>query len=260
MATFNTPGPISATVDIILGDIRFNASDRADTVVEVHPIDPSRQLDVEAAADVVVEFADGRLRVSHPRLRTLFTKKYGSVRVLVALPTGSEVQGDTAQGEYLVQGAVGTCRLKTAIGDIRVAQAVDVRLRTTGGKVIVDHVSGEADVKGNGDIRIRRIDGTAQVRNIGGDIRIAQFGGDTVDLNSATGGLSIGIAAGGAVELDARATVGDVRDYLAAAGAPERSDRIVKVRARCHAGDIVVHRAGAGHDAPQRSSRFQGWR
>ncbi|WP_168801643.1 hypothetical protein [Glycomyces buryatensis] len=51
MATFNTPGPISATVDIILGDIRFNATGRADTVVEVHPIDPSRQLDVEAAAD-----------------------------------------------------------------------------------------------------------------------------------------------------------------------------------------------------------------
>jgi len=41
MATFNTPEPISATVDIIFGDIRFEAADRADTVVKVRHVDPS---------------------------------------------------------------------------------------------------------------------------------------------------------------------------------------------------------------------------
>jgi hypothetical protein len=61
--------------------------------------------------------------------------------VLVELPTGSDVQGDTAKGGYLVEGAVGSCRLKTATADIRVEQATSVWLKTTGGTVIVDHVA-----------------------------------------------------------------------------------------------------------------------
>ncbi len=46
---------ISATVDIILGDIRFFASDRADTMVEVRPVDPSRELDVKAAEQANID-------------------------------------------------------------------------------------------------------------------------------------------------------------------------------------------------------------
>lgn len=46
---------ISATVDIVLGDIRFFASDRADTVVEVRPVDPSRELDVKAAEQANID-------------------------------------------------------------------------------------------------------------------------------------------------------------------------------------------------------------
>lgn len=119
MQTFNTPAPITAVVDIILGDIHFTATDRTDTVVQVDPIDPTRKLDVEAAEKVNVEFDAGKLRVWHPKLRTAFARKFGSVRVTVALPTGSNVQGDTADGEYVVRGEIGSCRLKNAIGEDR---------------------------------------------------------------------------------------------------------------------------------------------
>src|ERR1043165_7612631 len=176
MHTFDTPAPISANVDIVLGDIRFAAADRAAPVGGVGPDDPYRELDVKAAADVEVSFADGRLTVRHPKLRAAFTRKYGSVKVVVELPTGPDVRGDTAEGEYVVQGAVGSCRLKNAIGDIRVARAGEVRLRTTAGKVIVDHAAGRADVSGNGDIRVRRVDGDAVVKNIGGHSRIGEAG------------------------------------------------------------------------------------
>lgn len=242
MPTYDTPAPISATVDIILGDIRFVASDRADTVVEVRPIDPSRPLDIAAAEAVIIEFTGDKLLVKHPKLRKTFTKRYGSVSVLVELPTGSDVRGDTAQGEYVVQGAVGSCRLTTAIGGIRVGQAADVRLRTTGGKVIVDHVAGRADVRGNGDVRVRRIDGDAEVTSIGGDISVGEFGGDTADLSAAIGAVEVGVAEGTAVRLDAKATTGRVRNQLTA---PDRSARTVRVRARCNGGDIVVHQARA---------------
>jgi len=276
MQHFNTPAPISATVDIILGDIRFNASDRADTTVAVEPIDPSRTLDVEAADEAKVEFADGKLRVWHPKLRSVFTRKFGSVKVVVELPTGSDVQGDTAQGEYVVQGAVGSCRLKTAIGGIRVAEAAEARLRTTGGKVTVGHVAGAVEVNGYGDIRIGRVDGDATVKNVSGDITVfvagaaltakttmgdisvGEIGSGTVDLNAAIGKLDVGVPEGTTVRLDAKASTGRVRNHLEAAATTVQSARRVDVRARCNGGDITVHRAEVGHDAKPGAARLSG--
>ncbi|WP_199038176.1 hypothetical protein [Glycomyces salinus] len=240
MHTFETPAPITANVDIVLGYIRFNASDRADTVVEVDPVDPSRPLDVEAAELVEVEFSDGTLRVAHPKLRTMFTKKFGSVKVRVELPTGSNLHGETAQGEQVVKGAVGACRLKIAIGDIRLDRAAAARLRTSGGRVSADHVTGRADVHAGGEVRLGRVDADVKVKSNMGSVSVGEIGSGPVDLYSAVGGLEVGVPAGTAVLLDANASVGRVRDDL---DAPERPERTVKVRARCHGGDIVIRRA-----------------
>jgi DUF4097 and DUF4098 domain-containing protein YvlB len=279
MTVFSTPAPITATVDIVLGDIRFTAADRSDTVVEVAPIDPTRGLDIEAAQQVNVEFEGGRLRVWQPRLRGAFARKYGSVTIVVKLPTGSDVQGDTADGEYVVQGAVGACRLKNAIGDIKVAEAASVRLKTTGGRIVVDRVRGRAEVGGSGDVRVGRVDGDAVVKNIGGDTRIGAVGGDLwvqsangpigidsvhgsihaktaigeirvgaigegpVELRTAVGRLEVGVPEGTAVHLDARTPTGRVRNHVEHT---EQPDRKVEVKARTSGGDIIVRRTGTG--------------
>jgi DUF4097 and DUF4098 domain-containing protein YvlB len=134
-----------------------------------------------------------------------------------------------------------------------------VRLKTTGGKVIVDHVTGQADVSRNGDIQIRQVDGGAVVKNIGGDswvgevagdlransanggitvdvaraavhaktangdIRVGELGSGTVDLYTATGELEVGVPQGTAAWLDARSSTGRVHNYLEAPDAPEQS-------------------------------------
>ncbi|MFG3338288.1 DUF4097 domain-containing protein [Glycomyces sp. NPDC048151] len=278
MQTFSTPAPITAVVDIVLGDIRFTAADRTDTTVEVHPIDPGRKLDVDAAAQVNVELEHGRLRVWQPKLRTAFARKFGAVRINVQLPTGSDVQGDTAEGEYVVQGAVGNCRLKNAIGDIKVAHAAEVRVKTTAGRVVVDQVDGKADVYGSGDIRVGRVGGEAAVKNIGGDTRIGEVTGDLrvnssqgpitvdyahaavdakttvgdvrvarigtgpVELHAAAGKLEVGVPEGTAVELDAKSATGRVHNHVNVPGVPERT---AKVRARTSGGHITVKTASA---------------
>jgi hypothetical protein len=42
MPTFDTPEPISVTVEFGVGDLRIVASDRADTMVEVRPSDHAK--------------------------------------------------------------------------------------------------------------------------------------------------------------------------------------------------------------------------
>ncbi|MGW2948111.1 hypothetical protein ACWDAF_41655, partial [Streptomyces sp. NPDC001226] len=61
MQRFDTPAPVSAVLDIPAGRIRLIAADRADTVVEVLPVDASKGRDVKAAEQTTVEFADGVL-------------------------------------------------------------------------------------------------------------------------------------------------------------------------------------------------------
>ena len=66
MPTFDTPGPISVTIELGVGDLRITATDRVDTVVEVQPSDPAKPSDVTAAEQTRVEFADGVLQLKAP--------------------------------------------------------------------------------------------------------------------------------------------------------------------------------------------------
>ena len=73
MPKFETPQPIAITVDVILGDVKIIASDRADTVVEVRPSDPSKKDDVRAAQETEVDFVAGHLTVKEPRGWKMYT-------------------------------------------------------------------------------------------------------------------------------------------------------------------------------------------
>ena len=56
MPTFNTPGPISATIDLAAADVRIIASDRQDTVVEVRPSNSAHEPDVKVAEQTKVDY------------------------------------------------------------------------------------------------------------------------------------------------------------------------------------------------------------
>jgi len=224
MSTFTTPAPISATVDIIFGNITVKASDRTDTVVEIRPADPEWELDVKAAEQVVVEFTDGRLQVKHPKLRSIFSKRYGAIEVLIELPTGSQLHGYTAKGEYVVEGEIGSCELKTANGDIRVGTVTgNLRAKSATGHITVDTAGAEVNA-----------------RTASGDIRVGALGTGPVDLYTATGEVAIGVPAGSAAALDAHTSVGRVFNHL---DTTDDTTRTVPVRARTHGGNITLTRA-----------------
>ena len=67
MKTFDTPAPITLSLELGVGDVRIDASDRTDTTVEVRPSDPLKKADVAAAEQTQVEFGNGRLLVQAPK-------------------------------------------------------------------------------------------------------------------------------------------------------------------------------------------------
>jgi DUF4097 and DUF4098 domain-containing protein YvlB len=278
MPTFETPEPLSATVETEIGRARIIAGERTDTVVEVTPSDPGNKLDVQAAEDTKITCVNGKLLVKGPKKRSLFGK-IGSVDVTVELPAGSELTGSTGLGEFIGEGRFGNCRLSTAAGDIELEEAAAVRLKTSHGDILVDRTTGETEVHGSGRVRIGRIDGAATIKNLNGETTVGEVTGELrvnssngpisvmraqssvtarsasgairldevvrgrITLDTAAGGLEIGIAEGSAAWLDVRSTAGRVRNELGTAEGPKQSDETIEVRGRTSVGDIVIRRA-----------------
>lgn len=282
MQTFDTPEPITATIDISVGDTRIIATDRADTVVDIRPSNGSREADIEAAAQTRVEYADGKLLVKAPKSWKQFTPfgGSGSVDLTIKLPAGSRVNGDSAMGKFDGEGRLGACRIKTAMGDIRLDLTGALSAHTGYGDVVVDRAEGHVDVNtGSGEVQIREIDGTAVIKNGNGDTRVQTVASDlrakaangeisvgqtgasvvaktangsvrigdvvqgSVVLETACGELEVGIREGSAVWLDVSARRGSVHNSLTASEAPEASDKAVQLRARTSYGDIVIRRS-----------------
>ena len=115
MPTFATPGPITATVEAGGAHVRVTASDRADTVVLVEPLDAASRKDVKVADKTTVDFAAGQLTVK----TTVAGDKDGSVAITIDLPVGSHLVASLAHSGVDVDGPVGPCELRMASGRVR---------------------------------------------------------------------------------------------------------------------------------------------
>jgi DUF4097 and DUF4098 domain-containing protein YvlB len=288
MPTFETPEPISATIDVVAGDVRIRAGDVGATIVEVRPSDASNDEDRTAAEQTRIEYANGQLLVKVPKLRSWkWNKDGGSIDVTIELPAGSNVHGVGQMTDFDCDGRLGECRIKTGLGAVRVDQAATLNLKSGAGDIAVQRATVDAEVTtGSGDVRLGALDGTAVVKNSNGDTWVGVAGGD-VRINAANGSiavdqahagvqaksangdvrvgevargsvvvetklgdLEIGVREGAAAWLDVRSTAGRVRNALDAADAPESTADTVEVRARTSIGDIVIGRSSSPARTP----------
>ncbi|GAA1289943.1 DUF4097 family beta strand repeat-containing protein [Pseudonocardia aurantiaca] len=215
MPTFETPEPISVTIDLPVGEARIVASDRADTVVEIRPGDGG---DESAVAATRVEMVNRQLLIKGAALRG-WGAKWGlgflglgwsgaAAEVEIALPSGSRVHGETSFGGFQAEGRLGECRLRTDYGDIRLGHTGSVDLRTSSGEIVVDRVDGHAEIStSSGDIRVRDVDGTAVISNEHGEIHVGHITGD-LRLSGSHGDMDVDRAAAG---VEARTAYGNVR-------------------------------------------------
>lgn len=220
MPTFDTPQPISVTVDFGVGDLRVTATNRTDTVVEVRPTNPAKPSDVAAAEQTQVEYANGALLVKGPKgwgWRYIGPRKGSeSIDIVIEVPAGSQLLGSAGIGNLHTTGRLGECRFNTGVGDIQVDDASAVDLRTGVGDIAVDRAAGNADIKtGSGAVRIGTITGSAVIRNSNGETSVGEVAGD-VRVNSANGRIVIDRAG---ATVTAKTANGDIRLGEIASGA-----------------------------------------
>jgi DUF4097 and DUF4098 domain-containing protein YvlB len=280
MPSFDTPQPITATIDVVVGDVRITAGAAGTTVVDVRPSDTSSDEDRKAAERTRVEYAGEVLVVKAPKVRSWLPKSHGgSIDVTIELPAGSSVNGAGQLTDFHATGDLGDCTIKTGLGQIQLERAGTLNLKTGIGDITVGRASGHADISaGSGEARVHDLAGSAVVKNSNGDTWIGEAHGDlrvnaangsiavdvahasvvakssngdvrlgevvrgSVVMETRLGDLEVGIREGTAAWLDVRAAAGRVHNTLEAAEAPERSTETVEVRGRTTAGSVVIRR------------------
>ena len=251
MTVFDTPTVITLVLDVGSGDVRISAGDRPTTVVD---------------GDAEVQLVDGSLTVTvpaPPRRGLLGRLLADTPEVRIDLPAGSHVRGSVA-GECAASGRLGSCRLGTTSGDIRLDETGPAELTSRDGEIHVRRIDGPATVRNtNGETWIGEVTGGLQLVDTNGEMTVDRALGDvdgrtahggislgevvrgTVTLATAGGELAVGIATGTAAWLDIDTAGGEVHNELDAAPGPEASDETVEILARTGGGDIRIHRARA---------------
>ncbi|MFF7613151.1 DUF4097 family beta strand repeat-containing protein [Streptomyces lavendulae] len=280
MPSFDTPEPIAVTARVEAGSIQFTAGDRPDTVVEVRPRDPKRDLDVRTADQTEVTYTGGVLTIRTPKSNLL--GRTGTVDLTVELPTGSRIDTTGAWTQVVGEGRLGEVRVKTSSGDVRLDTTGPLKLTASHGSITVDRIEGTAEITtssgslrvgvvdgpavlknshgtttvgaatgeirvsgANGGIEIRRAEGPVTATTAHGTLRVGEVTRGTVQLETSYGAIEVGVREGTAAWLDVNSGHGQVRNSLTASETPGEAEDTVKIRARTRYGNIDVRRAKA---------------
>ncbi len=201
------------------------------------------------------------------------------VEVTVELPEMSSLRAETGFVDFRCDGRLDDVEVKTDAGDVRLDQTGPLRVRSGAGRVAVEEasdrveivatgdlavgvVAGDADVKNrNGKTWIGRVGGIVKVRSANGDVVIDDAGSDvtvksangdirlgqvargSVSIETASGGLELGIRDGTAAWIDAATKFGRFHNNLTSAEDPEQAAETVQVRARTQFGDVLIARS-----------------
>jgi len=206
-------------------------------------------------------------------------KGRGSVEVTVELPEGSSLRADTGFADFRCDGRLGDIDVRTGAGNVRLDRTGGLRVHTGAGRFALEETSGNAEIVTAGDMTIGTVAGDADVKNhngktwisrVGGNVRVKSANGDvTIEdagrdvtvktangdirlgqvargsaiIETAAGGLEIGIREGTAAWIDANTRFGRIHNSLSPADDPGPSVETVQVRARTGFGDVLITRS-----------------
>lgn len=279
MQTFNTPDPVALTIRFAGGSLQAVAERRDTTTVEISPANPANSADVEHAAGTTVEQRGSEVVIIAPDTKRWFGRT-PKLDVKVVAPTDSGLTAFVESADVRLDGQLASVDVNSASGDVRIEHAASLTVSTASGDVWGDSVGGDARIKtASGDVRLTEVIGTGdvttasgdiQIQNVNGDVNLRSASGDatvgavggsvsaktasgdirvdsvtigSVEIDSASGDVWLGVAPGTAAWLEVQSLSGDVTSELQSSDAPADDGPSVSIRARTLSGDVAIRRA-----------------
>ena len=260
---FDTPGEVTLDLRVAQGRVELEAVPGGTTTEveldargndeEVSALLEEARLEArerQGGYEVVVHVEDKR------RLGFGFWRKV-EIRLKISVPEGAKVQFEGASADVRGRGRFGELEADSASGDVDFEDvAGDATVNSASGDVTVRSIDGSAEVNtASGDLELGRVGGDLVAKTASGGVKIRTASGDqriggvtagSVELQSMSGDISIGIRQGSNVWVDARAMSGDLSSELELGDEQPADDApLVELRAASMSGDVNVVRAPA---------------
>lgn len=225
--TFIIDGHPSVQISMRAGDVRLVRGTPGEVTVAVDG-SASEGFRIEQIGDLVV--------VEAGKSRGL---RFRSADVSVRVPEGADVEVRVAAGDVTASVALGTAEISTTAGDVRLADARDVRLKTASGDVTMGTIRGDVTASSaSGDVSVVSVEGELSAKTMSGDVTIDAFGGTRCVAGTMAGDIRIGIPAGRSLRVDVQTLSGEVRNDLPfRAGDPSGE---IELNLKTLSGDIVL--------------------
>lgn len=255
--SFVAVGPVHANLEVPAGrvDVRPAAEAGAPVLVSLEPERPGSRRAEEQIAASRVTFAAGQLEVSVPSR----SFKTTGIVCRVDLPPGSSLAVTSASADVSCTGTVADCSVTTASGDVALGDVEgDLRVVTASGDVRCGHVASRLDVKGaSSDVRVASVGGRAEIVVASGDVevgdaaasvQVASRSGDCsvrraregeIRVDTASGDITVGVAAGVGAYLDVKTLSGDMSCTLPF-DETEPGDAKLRIVCNTASGDIEI--------------------
>jgi DUF4097 and DUF4098 domain-containing protein YvlB len=257
MYEFDRSTPVTVSLRVQRGTADLVAENRPGIQVEIQP--------ENGAEDRFTVALEGDTLVVHAPQSTWDWRRTPKVRVVVRVPLDSALAAKSASADVRATGRWASAQVSTASADVFVDEVNgDASLRASSGDVAVNRVGGSVrisspagdlrmgDVSGDvkadtasGDIVLRRVGGSLQARTASGNVEVGMVSQGKTRVGTASGDVSIGVAAGTGVWLDLDTASGATTSDLTMGGGPADGARetALDLRVRTASGDIDVHRA-----------------
>lgn len=268
--SFSTPEPVAAYVELGAGALDVRAQDTSETTVRI---------DGPRAEEFHVALEGNQLSVVAPKGR--FFSGNEQHRVLVVLPTDSDLATRLGSADTSTTGSLGMLKLKSGSGDVRIDTATDhtviesgsgdvmcdrleaeVRVKSGSGDVELGEVHGKIGIStgsgdvtlglvhdttvvktGSGDLDVKRPEGSLQFSTASGDLQVGPVAHGSIVAKSASGDIRVAVPEGTPVWTDINTVSGEVASNLVSAGKPADGQPHLEIRATTVTGDVVLARA-----------------
>jgi len=282
MPAFETPTPITLSIELDAGEVILDAATTATTEIELRPLRPGDADAIALIERAHVKHSDGAATVHLPDGRSLgLLRRTPEIALAVRLPVGSTLAAKLRSAELRVTGELENVRLETASGDTSLADIAgsavvisasgDVRIATIGGAlrlksasgdvtvdtccadasiqtasgdITVGVVEGDLDVKSaSGDIAVRAADASVRARTASGDVDLGRVRAGKTEVDTVSGDVHVGVERGVSVRLDVSSLSGGVGSALERTDSADDGAKILKLHVKTVSGDIQLRPA-----------------
>jgi DUF4097 and DUF4098 domain-containing protein YvlB len=247
---FHTPEPVELDLQIPVGDIQIETIDGDESTVSVTGNDKlveNTRVELEGRRLIV------ELKGKKPFGITIsigdFSFGTGGLHIVVRVPHSSDALLATAAADMKLKGRYAVLDAKSASGDLVVTGQIeaDATIKSVSGDVRIGPVGGDLRVQTvSGDVLATAVEGSIESKTVSGDVRFDSVRAGTVTVQSVSGDIEVGVAAGTNLDVDAGSVSGDLSSEVPLGtdpGSTYDGGPTLVVRGKTVSGDFRVFRA-----------------